>query len=349
MALNDDQIQECYQRYLREYDRYSKMADVVYQRCVQIVQEKLTVRATVQRRAKNPKSFSDKLRKPEFRARYDTVEEVFSKISDLAGVRVATYLESDRQAVVQEINKAFVGADGGEPVIDVKDRAEPGRHYRATHCQVYLVEADYVGVNSNLEGTTCEIQVCSLLAHVFNEIEHDLQYKPLSGELSSAERDFIDQLGLLTKAGDLTIKRLLFDTDQRLAHRTGVFDDVHDFVARMRKELGVGASFSANAGQLYEELDGLGIHTPEGVYNAVCPGGGNLQDVTRAELDRLSRYSEVQRSDILEPESSDLLLAGILKNKVDEILARHPMGRAKGRPTRLAQIAKLYKQMPSDF
>lgn len=128
MPLSDEQIQECHQRYLREYDRYSKMADLVYQKCIEIVQKKLTVRATVQRRAKNPKSFFDKLRKAELRNRYNSVDEVFERISDLAGVRIATYLESDRQNVVQEIRQAFVGRDGGEPDIDVKDRAEVGRH-----------------------------------------------------------------------------------------------------------------------------------------------------------------------------------------------------------------------------
>ncbi|WP_204921627.1 hypothetical protein [Pseudomonas syringae] len=308
--------------------------------------KKLTVRATVQRRAKTPKSFFDKLRKAELRNRYNSVDEVFERISDLAGVRIATYLESDRQNVVQEIRQAFVGKDGGEPDIDLKDHSEAGRHYRATHCQVYLIEEDFAGTNSNLEGTTCEIQVCSLLAHVFNEIEHDLQYKPLSGELSDAEREFIDQLGLLTKAGDLTIKRLLADTDERLTHRTGAFDDVHDFVARMRKELDVGTGFSANAGQLFEELEALRINTPGEIHNTICPGGENLKETVQQEFDRLLRFAEEQNVDILERDSSDLLLAGLLKNKVDEILARHPMGRAKGRPTRLAQIAKLYNQMP---
>lgn len=346
MPLNDDQIQECHQRYLREYDRYSKMADLVYQKCLDIVQKKLTVRATVQRRAKNPKSFSDKLRKKEYRDRYNSVDEVFERISDLAGVRIATYLESDRPQVVEEIRQAFVGKDGGVPQVDVKNREEPRRHYRATHCQVYLIEEDFAGTNSNLEGTTCEIQVCSLLAHVFNEIEHDLQYKPLSGDLSEAEQEFIDQLGLLTKAGDLTIKRLLADTDERLSRRTGAFDDVHDFVARMRKDLEVGTEFSGNAGQLFEELEALGINSPVEIHNTVCPGGEDLKKIVQAEFDRLAEYAEqTKNTDILESGSSDLLLAGVLRHKVDEILARHPMGRAKGRPTRLAQIAKLYKQM----
>lgn len=345
MPLSEDLIKECGDRYSREHDRFQKMAEVVYQKCYDIVHKKLTVRATVQRRAKAPKSFIDKLRKDEHRNRYDSVDQVFSGISDLAGVRVATYLESDRQQVVEEIRKAFVGIGAEEPVIEQKDRDEHGRHYRATHCQVFLPDEDLTGSNENLRGTTCEIQVCSLLAHVFNEIEHDLQYKPLSGDLSQPEREFIDQLGLLTKAGDLTIKRLLAETEERLSHRTGEFDDVYDFVARMRKELDVGVEFSGNAGQLYDELEALDIKSPETIRDAVCHDEKSITEVCEEEYQRLKEYDQQNKKDFLEDDSSDFLLAGILRKKVNEILARHPMGRGKGRPSRLAQIAKMYKEM----
>lgn len=345
MPLSDEQIKESGDRYLREYDRFQKMAEVVYQKCFDIVHKKLTVRATVQRRAKSPKSFVDKLKKEEHRSRYNSVDEVFSGISDLAGVRIATYLESDRQQVVDEISKSFVGVSGGDPEVVKKDRSEQNRHYRATHCQIYLPEEDLTGVNDNLKGTTCEIQVCSLLAHVFNEIEHDLQYKPLSGELSNSEKEFIDQLGLLTKAGDLTIKRLLAETEERLSHRIGEFDDVYDFVARMRKEFDENIDFSSNAGQLYDELEALGMKSPEAIREALVTSGGELKDVCKTEFDRLKQYETSISRDFLEDNSSDLLLSGLLKERVNEVLARHPMGRGKGRPSRLAQIAKMYKEM----
>ncbi|MCZ2405840.1 MAG: hypothetical protein LC097_03775 [Burkholderiales bacterium] len=109
MPLSDQDISQCYERYLREHDRYVKMAEVAYEKCLEIVQKKLTVRATVQRRAKNPKSFVEKLKKPENRAKYNSVDDVFERISDLAGVRIATYLESDRVPVVEELKKEFVG------------------------------------------------------------------------------------------------------------------------------------------------------------------------------------------------------------------------------------------------
>ncbi|MCE0974749.1 GTP pyrophosphokinase [Pseudomonas putida] len=346
MPLTDEQIQECYTRYLREQDRYIKMAEAVYEKCLDIVQKKLTVRATVQRRAKSPKSFAEKLKKHENKEKYSSVDEVFDCISDLAGVRIATYLESDRNIVVEELKKDFIGKDSALPKTDVMDKAEQGRHYRATHCQVYLPEEDLSGLNENLKGTTCEIQVCSLLAHVFNEIEHDLQYKPLSGELTPAESEFIDQLGLLTKAGDITIKRLLQETDSRLKDRTGEFADVYDFVARMREELNLASGFSANAGQLFDELIDLGLKTPEAISLKVK---GNeeksVAEISKEEYAKLKSHLANTQPELLEDESSDVLLAGILKSCTSEILANHPMGRGMGRPSRLVQIANAYRKM----
>jgi ppGpp synthetase/RelA/SpoT-type nucleotidyltranferase len=346
MPLTDQQITECHERYFRELDRYAKMAEVTYEKCLDIVRRKLTVRATVQRRAKSPKSFVEKLRKPEIRAKYANVDDVFAKISDLAGVRIATYLESDRVPVVEELKKEFVGTDGGRPVVDVKDKSTNGRHYRATHCQVYLPESDLSGVDENLKSTTCEIQVCSLLAHVFNEIEHDLQYKPLSGDLSQKERELIDQLGLLTKSGDITIKQLLQETDERLKERTGEFADVYDFIARMRGVLGLGG-FGANAGQLFDELLELSLVTPEAISQLVIGGDRrSLSEICQAEYQRLKEYLLKTQSElVLEDGSSDVLLAGVLKKSVEQILANHPTGRGMGRPSRLTQIAKAYSRM----
>ena len=46
MPLSNDDIQNAVERYEREHDRYVKLAEVVYERCLQIVEEK-GLRATV--------------------------------------------------------------------------------------------------------------------------------------------------------------------------------------------------------------------------------------------------------------------------------------------------------------
>ena len=348
MSLTDEQIEECVRRYKRERDRYDKMAEFVYEKCQDLLHGNIAVRATVQRRTKNPDSFRNKLKKN--REKYGSVEEVFDRISDLAAVRIATYQESEREKVVDGIKEIFAGKESVRPEIDEKEGdGNVGRHYRATHCQVYLAQDDLNENNDNLIDTTCEIQVCSLLAHVFNEIEHDLQYKTLSGELSESEREFINQLGLLTKAGDLTIKRLLAETENRLADHQGEFDDVFEFIARMKKELEFKVVYPQNAGQLYEELKKLGLNSLEKIKESVCEGqNATLYEVCRNEFNRLYEYEKnrtEQKNSQLEKASSDLLLAGVLRNNYQTILENNPTGRGKGRPTRLTQIAKMYADM----
>lgn len=344
MALTDQMIQDVVSRYVREYDRYVKLADVAYEKCQDIVHRKLTIRASVQRRAKHPNSLAEKLKKPDRRQQYNSVDEVFSKLSDLAGVRITTYVESDRKKVVAEIEKAFRAPTAPAAMVDVKDSNE--KHYRATHCQVYLHEDAVTAERFNLKDTTCEIQVCSLLAHVFNEIEHDLEYKPLSGELSDRERNHLDQLGLLTKAGDITIALLLEDNERRLSDRTGEFIDVHDFVARVRTMLESTPDFPRNAGQLYDELVSLELDTPQKVQLAILE---ERPDPAADATDLVGKFSDylgsISSSEQVEPETSDRLLVLLLERRCKEIVERHPGGRGMGRPSRLVYLARRFLEM----
>ena len=129
--MDDNLIEETVKRYIREYDRYKKLADIVFDICQIIVEKNLTVRATVQHRAKSPTSLTEKLRK---RSKYQTVNRVFDGISDLAGVRIITYQETDRPKVVEEIRRTFIGKGNDKIRIEVKDKnGDNGKYYKATH------------------------------------------------------------------------------------------------------------------------------------------------------------------------------------------------------------------------
>ena len=70
---------------------------------------------------------------------------------------------------------------------------------------VLLKDEEAVGQHQNLKGWGCEIQICSQLAHVYNEIEHDLRYKPLTGALSKNESELLNALARLMEVGDTII------------------------------------------------------------------------------------------------------------------------------------------------
>lgn len=365
MALTEKQIDEAVARYEREYDRYVKLAEIIYQRCQEVL-ARMSARATIQRRAKAPASLKKKLltmmSNPEKAKRFNSPDDVFVVLSDLAGVRVATYLESDRDRIVREIRQEFSGPkDTADPEVEVKDGKSKSPHYRATHCQVRIPDDELPENAWNLKGAACEVQVCSLLAHVWNEIEHDLKYKPESGQLVDTEIDLLEQLACLTKAGDISIRQLLSATDQRLAERTGEFVDVHDFVARMREVFPGAANFGDNAGQLLDELQRMGLNTPDKVLDELQLMGLNTPEKAKSDVfdanqanpeqDAKSTLSGLQnhltqRGDkvVVDDTSSDLMLALLLKKKAHEIIDAHPFGPGKGRPSRLVYLARRYQE-----
>ncbi len=194
----------------------------------------------------------------------------FGRVTDLAGVRVSTYLlEGDRARVVAEIQRLFDGPNAGPVLLDAKNYDGAHNYYRATHCQVSLRPEDLDEPYDNLHGLTCEIQVCSLLAHVWNELEHDLVYKPTTGAISARERESLNILGSMTLSGDLVIKQL-FDLNaeriKKAQDNASPFLDVYDFVARMRDAFPHCTDFGNNAGQLYEDLVAVGVNTPAAVH-----------------------------------------------------------------------------------
>ena len=46
--------------------------------------------------------------------------------------------------------------------------------YRATHVEVFLPPSDVVGTYANVADVPCEIQICSMMAHVWNEVDTTL-------------------------------------------------------------------------------------------------------------------------------------------------------------------------------
>jgi ppGpp synthetase/RelA/SpoT-type nucleotidyltranferase len=347
-------IQAAVVRYEREFDRYVKLAEAVYERCLQIVEE-TGVRATVQRRTKTPQSLRKKLlriqRQVPADTRFATVDDVFANMSDLAGVRVGTYLESDRARIVEELRRSFDFADGsvGHPNSDEKNKSGRAKHYRAIHCQVLLKADDLQGVNSNLAGTSCEVQVCSMLAHVWNEIEHDVGYKPETGAPSESELDSLDVLGQLARAGDVVIKALLDANRERVANSETPFGSEFDFMARMQRQFPDTTQFHVHAAQLFNVLLEFGLDSPSKIREAILGEGDGYKARASELADQLDGYIESLGDNVVavEKETSDLLAVLLLDRKLDDLLALYPVGRGMGRPMRLVSLAKRFEAMRS--
>ncbi|MDD3078020.1 MAG: hypothetical protein PHH37_02805 [Paludibacter sp.] len=345
MKTNDKLVEETVKRYIREYDRYKKLADIVFNICENILHENLTIRATVQHRTKSPASLTEKLRKS---TEYKSAEDVFDKISDLAGVRILTYQETDIPKIVEAIRNIFSGKH--QVQIEVKDKSGiAGKYYKATHCLVTL-PSEYLADNFNLKDTLCEIQVCSLLSHVYNEIEHDLQYKLHARYLSKEEKLLINQLGLITKSGDIIIQKLLQATNERLKSHRGKFIDVHDFVIRMGELFKVGESFSNNAGLLYDELLTFNLNSPEAITLSLLDKDEDIIHVAIEEYKRITEYITAKNINLtIDKNSSDLLLLVFLKKNITSVLNNYPHSPIKEHSSRFFRIAQTYNTMLSEY
>lgn len=352
MAISEKVIQEAVSRYDRERDRYLKLAARVADLCMALVEEN-AIRAQITSRTKTVKSFAGKLQRfaknPE--KDFPTVDKVFAEIGDFAGVRVATYRPEDEAKVAEAIRKVFIGASGGEIDIDLKDKLNPSlcQFYRATHCQVYLRDEELVGDYSNLRNASCEIQVCSMMAHVWNEIEHDIGYKPEGDGPALAERGLLESLGHLARSGDATITQLLAANKARLTAQTSDFQNVHDFVAQLQKHF-PDADLSVNAGQAFEAAMNVHLTSAEKIVQRL--GAEALQaESAAAKIEAFNAYlSQTHPTQAMNPYSADLLLISFLA-AFNEVLSRDKSGKSHiggaGRTQRLAAIYRDYTESHS--
>jgi ppGpp synthetase/RelA/SpoT-type nucleotidyltranferase len=346
VAIAEKVIADAVVRYGRERDRYLKLAARVADIASVDIVEKNTIRAQVTSRTKSVRSFEMKLDRfsKSGKKSFANVDEVFEGIGDFAGVRIATYRPEDQELVQQEVCKVFRGLDGDPVMPDEKDVPDfkAARFYRAVHCQVCLPDEELVGDYENLSDTSCEIQICSMMAHVWNEIEHDIAYKPAGSGPGGVEKGLLASLGHLTCSGDAIISRLLEATEIRLREQTGDFVDVHDFVARLRKELPA-LELSINAGVAFEIAQLVGLANPALVIDAAGTLKSDLPKA-QARLAAFNQYlqdlgsSELQ----LNGRSADVLTVALLDGKTAAVL-KAIEGRGSGRPSRAAGLAKRFQ------
>lgn len=316
MTISDATIKKAVHRYHREYDRYLKLCARVAEVCRIEIVEGNAIRAQVTSRAKSPKSLEGKLRRFAASGKKTMldVDAVFEQTRDLAAVRIATYEQRHEEQIAQFVCKRFVGPGGLTPEQELKDKhtENPNNFYRSTHIEVFLPASDIVGTYSNVADVPCEIQICSMMAHVWNEIEHDLGYKPMAGALSGQEQTFLTMLGNSVRVGDDTISSLFAETERRQLEQGGEFTDVYDFVARIRGWF-PGADFGRHAGALYESLQPIRLSAPDGIRKQLgLPEP--MTEPARIALDEFSTklvdsgYTRFS----LEASSSDLLLVLLL-------------------------------------
>lgn len=214
-------IEEFVQHYKKEYDFYEITSRLVAQQLETSLQES-GIRAIVTYRAKNPERLFHKLcqRDEERTTKYSCLEDIYSDICDLSGVRVALYFPSDRDKVENIIKEIFHLIS--EPKVFPSETRTPNytkrfSGYWARHYRIQLRETSLPENQKRYTQSKTEIQVASVLMHAWSEVEHDLVYKPLNGNLSDEELSILDELNGLVLAGEIALERLQASGNARVA------------------------------------------------------------------------------------------------------------------------------------
>ena len=258
-------------RYRKEFDFYEQSCRMA----AQILDSHLQstgVRAIVTSRAKNPARLETKVRQRACEKNYLSVDDIYDDIVDLAGVRVALYFPAEREEVGRIITSIFALVEPAKvfPSGILPSYSKRFSGYWATHYRVRLSEKSLNESQKRYADAKIEIQVASVLMHAWSEVEHDLVYKPVQGQLSVEEYAILDELNGLVLAGEIALERLQRAGELRIsAHDreyTSHFDLASSLLDLAREKL-TGLNFQESligrVDLLFYLLKQLNLNTPE--------------------------------------------------------------------------------------
>ena len=280
-----DMIDHFLGRYTKEYDFYSQASSIAQQKLESDLQG-AGVRSIVTARAKSIVSLEDKCRKRDTaRGGYASIEEIYDDIADLAGVRVALYFPAEIDNVDGAITRKFKVIE--RRTFPDEGKVRPGKPrfsgYRAAHYRVQLKEEELGETEKRYAAARIEIQVASVLMHAWSEVEHDLVYKPLAGDLSEEEYALLDQLNGLVIAGEIGLEGLQKAVEARVATSNKKIANHYDLAALLAsagEDLTDGPISDSGLGRvdiLFDLIHALGTDTAGSLKPYIDSLHGNVE------------------------------------------------------------------------
>jgi ppGpp synthetase/RelA/SpoT-type nucleotidyltranferase len=267
-------VEDFIARYRKEFDFYDQAARLVAQG-LDINLQAAGIRSIVTSRAKSVVRLEAKVRQRLGEKAYASVDDIYNDIVDLAGARVALYFPGERQQVDTLVKNLFnltappkeFPTQSSPPMPPTYDKRFSG--YWATHYRVQLREGSLSDAQKRYAEARVEIQVASVLMHAWAEVEHDLVYKPLQGNLSQDEYAILDELNGLVIAGEIALERLQRAGEARVASTGRPFSNHYELATYLLTQASeiikdpLGDNALGRVDLLFDLLKRLNLATPE--------------------------------------------------------------------------------------
>lgn len=261
------------QQYTKEYDYYFELARRVANICETLLQRN-GIHAVVTYRAKRPDSLREKLIKRNEEKNYQSIEDIYSDIADLAGVRIATYFPGDRSEIARLIEAEFI-TDKAKYFPD-KEHTTPFTFdyrkrftgYDAIHYRVRIKDVRLEDNKKRFSQSQVEIQIASALMHAWAEVEHDLVYKPKVDSLSEEEYRILDELNGMVLSGEIALERLQKAFNQRISRIQHSFNSHYELAALIREKIKMDLPYNTYMGKadiLYKFLQKIHMDKPKDI------------------------------------------------------------------------------------
>ena len=231
-------------------DRYfwEQLTQTAHDVCKEGLKERKKLKCHITHRTKEQDSLAEKLREQEKRkgsGHYRTREMIETDIFDLAGIRVLLPFPDDVQEVhaflQQEFGKEnvkvrFKGLDEKGLAVERSDNRFLGD--RATHFLVtWRQPKGYncaIRTSQDHVGKTVEVQVTTILMNGWQEAQHDLTYKQLSGPPSEDEVALVEMINGLAHTGEVALRQLRRMQQRRLNEETRPFQDQYELAVWLK-------------------------------------------------------------------------------------------------------------------
>ncbi|KAF2806875.1 uncharacterized protein BDZ99DRAFT_500915 [Mytilinidion resinicola] len=247
---------------IETYEKLAKQAEAICTQKLEIAQ----IRHGIRSRPKAQKSLKDSIirRQERRKAPYEDTDKIKHDLIDLAGVRIAITFPNDVDQVREMIETTFdpflnpwdwkpplenplndklsdlessiinrtgikreakrVVGEGGWPL------GLKSIHFR---CKLKTDDAQY----RDYPGLAVEIQVATAFMYAWEDVYHDIVYKPYLGKITPEEERFIEILNGLAHTGELALKQLRQSLSLRAELEQMPFPTYSNFVNWLQESL----------------------------------------------------------------------------------------------------------------